>query len=68
MMKHIVIKQPPLAIGSGVKLIHIYTTESLRQRRWLFANFVLTQVIMQQAARESSSGIPSKVRRPSINP
>ena len=25
-MKHIVIKQPPLAIGSGVKLIHIYTT------------------------------------------
>ena len=69
-MKHIAIKLLLLAIGNGVKLTHTYTTKYLRegQRKWLSAHFAVTQAIMQQAARESGSGIPSRVRRSSADP
>ena len=70
-MKHIVIKLPLLAIGSGVKLIHTYTTKSLQVGQKPFAHSVVTQVIVQPAARGHSSGMPPKseeVKHRSLKP
>ena len=68
-MRPIVIRQPPWETGSGVKLTHICTIKSSLggQRRWPFAHFAVTRVILHQAVRGSGSGTPQKMRRSNVD-